>query len=674
MSSAADVKPKDTSEFDFLVSLHVALTTDVGSVLGISVRDDVRTIKNRLDNEGIAFLSKTLPRYFKDILHVLEMDEWSFTNTFSERAFGLTHALCQAGIPNFLKGILSVVLNDDASDIRRAECLRGLYQICAFLYKYEFPVNLELLVERMNASEELDRELPESFASVDDYGRRVLIYAEQALREVLRDLDLQDITPHPGSGAVYPSCSPWEKYYTPHDEKMEDWYDSGEYFLPSPDIRAEGFRLDWEKELVESEVDDFVDQGIHDAYQFQDNPSLAKLTGVPKDIRGPRMINVENSLRMRIQQGQRGALYDFVEKHPILRGHVNFTDQTINARLALSSSVDRKFATLDMKDASDRVSLALVRSIWPTRIVRQLEASRTEVCDIPNVTVRPGVVIPGRSFRMRKFAPMGSAVCFPVEALTFWALSVSALSIKYSRKTLAQVAKSVFVYGDDIIVPSEDATCVRTALELFALKFNADKCFEKGFFRESCGTDAYRGQVVTPIRLKKSMPKDESAVENLVSWISLADSLYERGYTRAAWLMVNHVERILGALPYSPVGAFLGWRNSGLVSAGMVVKKERDSLMVENRNPRFVGPIRPSPWYGGMRMKVWKLTALKHVATEEEFSEVNRYLRWFEPKRQPVAHESSCDRFLRELDNHCKSNEFVLRRTLALKKGWTLLT
>jgi hypothetical protein len=264
----------------------------------------------------------------------------------------------------------------------------------------------------------------------------------------------------------------------------------------------------------------------------------AKVVLVPKDSRGPRLISSEPLELQWIQQGLQRKLYDIIESHRMTAGRVNFTDQTVNRALALAGSKTGTWVTLDMKDASDRVSRQLVRRLFPDNWFEAMDACRSTGTRLPN----------GQFVELEKFAPMGSAVCFPVEALTFFALAVSTLRILkgYSR---AKALASVFVYGDDIICRVEDYDSVMHRFPLYGLMFNEGKCCVSGSFRESCGCDAFRGVDVTPIRLKKTWCPHSSDVQELASYVAHGNALYAAGYRRSFHTIRQLVENRYGPLP-----------------------------------------------------------------------------------------------------------------------------
>jgi hypothetical protein len=228
----------------------------------------------------------------------------------------------------------------------------------------------------------------------------------------------------------------------------------------------------------------------------------AKVLLVPKDCRGPRLISCEPRETMWIQQGLMRKLVTCLESHKATSGFVNFTDQTINARLAKLGSENRKLATLDLKDASDRVTVELVSLIFPTNWVDALLACRSGSTVMPDGTVVPLV----------KHAPMGSATCFPVMALCIWAIA----------KAVIPVHRKVYVYGDDVIVDTDVAEIVTSALERVGLAVNSNKSFVWGPFRESCGCEAVDGVDITPVRLRM-IPDDTP--EAKLKFIAFANNM-----------------------------------------------------------------------------------------------------------------------------------------------------
>lgn len=279
-----------------------------------------------------------------------------------------------------------------------------------------------------------------------------------------------------------------------------------------------------------------------------------KVTPVPKTRLKPRLIAIEPTAMQYAQQGLMRALVPLLEWGPQSAGLIGFTDQVPNQHLAERGSIDRQVATIDLSDASDRVSWSLVKSLfgwWPD-VVGALDASRSRNAMLPN-----GELLP-----LKKFASMGSAVCFPVEAMVFTAIAFAAIAdeIGSRKKALASCRGSFRVYGDDIIVPTEYAHLVVRDLEAYGLKVNASKTFVNGFFRESCGGDFYRGVPVNPVYLRVDIDTTRRDARWFSSTVETANLLADRGLTATAEFLRREVEKDLGPLPaIGRTSQGLGW-------------------------------------------------------------------------------------------------------------------
>lgn len=205
--------------------------------------------------------------------------------------------------------------------------------------------------------------------------------------------------------------------------------------------------------------------------------------------------------------------------------------QTVNATLALQSSSHGYFCTLDLSAASDRLSLLLVERVLPPEWFARLANVRSERTKLPD----------GSSLTLRKFGSMGNATTFPVQSLVYWGLIVAHL--RSLGIAMDEARSVVFAYGDDIICPSQYARSVMELLTSVGLKVNEGKSFSDGSFRESCGTHAYRGTLVTPAYLRTT----STSGPGLVSMCSCANSLYESGYVRAAASIFAKIENALGS-------------------------------------------------------------------------------------------------------------------------------
>jgi hypothetical protein len=82
---------------------------------------------------------------------------------------------------------------------------------------------------------------------------------------------------------------------------------------------------------------------------------------VPKTLKTPRIIAIEPTCMQYTQQSLLQLFVDTIESTDNVSSIVGFTDQTPNQRFAQQGSRDGTLATLDLSEASDRVSNQLVR-------------------------------------------------------------------------------------------------------------------------------------------------------------------------------------------------------------------------------------------------------------------------------------------------------------------------
>lgn len=529
------------SQVEFYLDLVVQLVRSdpPGLVRFKHIERDVLTLRQRTMHEGLSFLTKTLPKLGKALDAALVSRKLDVPHEFAK-------IRKNAGIPAFMQGYFSLLFDSDGVllDSATPEVVRHLRQVLLFAYKLEVPY-LHADEERVIASfVQTDKEL--EFVETA-YTSHLLDDVSRHVADIFEDFDPRDISPRHGPGAVATGERLEEKWeFSRLYKPIHSVYPYYEYFIVGG-ARELIDRLGWYKSLER------LDHG------------RAKVVLVPKDSRGPRLISCEPLEFQWIQQGLGRKIMQHLEKHRLTRGRVNFTLQEVNRSLALANSVSGEYATLDLKDASDRVSLALVRRAFSKvpGVLRALEACRTDETLLPS----------GESVTLRKYAPMGSALCFPVEATIFFSVIVSAISIRY-RLRRSEVGKRVFVYGDDIIIPVEWASQSMLALEAVGLKVNTSKCCITGFFRESCGMDAFKGEQVTPSRLRKQWTGRQSDASAYAGYISLANALSQKGYYLASGRIWKELHRVYGRIP-------AGLENSPYPCA---VVPTYEDVISENRN------------------------------------------------------------------------------------------
>lgn len=486
---------KTRSEKPWYTPMVVAfLCDDVPAILGTSqscFSRDIITLEKRLAHEGESFFTKTLPAFGKVIDLALQGHVPLATTSFKKCG--------RSALPAFLSALLRFVFKEDGWVLEspNTDAIKLLRQLCYWCKKIQKGFDDESTQKAAAEFIEIDKALPETSADIASANRHLAV-ARAIINAVFRDIgDVQNVCPKHGPGAVAGGEGPIGKRALAVSYK-----DLETVFRPIP----------WFRSLRDAAEDPHCVIG-RPKEQF----GLSRLAFVEKDSSGPRIIGLEPAEYMWCQQAVKQLMYAHIEAHRITRGQVNFTDQTINRELAMQW---RDFETLDMSKASDRNSMILVRSLFEeTRLWPYLSASRT-----------PGVRMPdGSVLYYKKFAPMGSALCFPVQSMVYYALAVAVLHLL--GWPLAIASKSVFVYGDDLIVPRGLFSDINAVFSSVGLVFNLSKCCIYGKFRESCGQDAFDGVDVTPARLKPAAMGDDVQKVKVIEHVN---ALFDLGYWNAS--------------------------------------------------------------------------------------------------------------------------------------------
>lgn len=236
---------------------------------------------------------------------------------------------------------------------------------------------------------------------------------------------------------------------------------------------------------------------------------------VPKSYKTFRTISMEPATLQYFQQGVWKVVDRMVARNSYLRSRIGFHDQVRNQQLARRGSIERNFATIDLSAASDSVSYKLVKQLFKgTWILRYLVALRSKRTILPD----------GRVIDLKKFAPMGSALCFPIETFVFASIC-EIVTREY------HVNGKYSVFGDDIIVPTQCVESVMQVLESLGFHVNRSKSFYKDdcWFRESCGGEYCDGFDVTPMKVSRRYASREQLVR-LTSLIDMANIAYSHNY------------------------------------------------------------------------------------------------------------------------------------------------
>lgn len=473
-----------------MTDLTASLLNDIQELHKISSREcrlDAEKMRLRALHEGTSFFTKTLPGLAKSLDKALTGSQFNTTSFKLRRGTKL---------PLFLHGLFKLVLDEDGFVLPRPDVLavRSIRQVGFMFYKFNLPYPEATTARYVDEYFSDDESLSLSDSMLTN---STIFYAQEVLDEVLKDFSFSLCVPKNGPGSVANRKSPWERF------RPYTFYEELDRLRPYPDMYFYN-----DRHLFDS-FDVYRDLEIAE-------DSVVQLIAVPKDSRGPRLISSEPSEKMTYQQFLKGILYPYIETHRITRGQVNFTDQTINGRLALEGSIEGVWATLDLSKASDLLSLELVDALFESTPIHEfLMGARSTHVRYRN-----------RTHRLRKYGPMGNALTFPVQALSFYSIIVGSLIADGVPKKIAH--KSVFVYGDDIIVPTEHVHLAIDSLQACGLRINTEKSCFSGCFRESCGVDACLGVDVTPVKVKETFQKQR--VTSLRSWVSYSNEFFWRGY------------------------------------------------------------------------------------------------------------------------------------------------
>lgn len=510
---------------------------------------DFKYISRRVEHEGSSFLTITLSSFARDFERSLELGCIG-----PDMFVGFHQPNRHMPFPAFLQGLVGRVFDGSGRllsdpDVEAIRCIR---QICLMWKKIQLPCSKERIDAAFDQFIQCDSEVP---TRPCDYPPRLL----SRFREVSQVLwshtltrvdeiiaDGEAMRPKHGPGATAQRISGNGKYV------LKEWHTRLEEAFPFT-----GYGL---ASLNQLEEDPFL-EGV--VFREPEDETPVRVIQVPKTLKTPRIIAIEPVCMQYTQQAVLEHLVDYLESRPLTAGHVNFTDQSINQRLALSGSKDGGYATLDLSEASDRVSLVLVEEMLSAPGLKHLKhailACRSTRADVPQ---GDGV----KTIHLNKFASMGSALCFPIESMVFYTICLTAmldeLNLPVTHENLLDMREHVWVYGDDIIVSTDKVLVVLDWLSSFKMKVNTNKSFWTGRFRESCGMDAFAGEAVTPVYLRRMPPEDKRSSAEVVSFVAFANQLYKNGYWYTARAVRVEVEAILGPLPHvldtSPV---LGWES-----------------------------------------------------------------------------------------------------------------
>jgi len=488
---------------------------------------DIITIEKRFKNEDFGFLSVALPALGDAFTKGIAFGEFTCP-------FGFKRAKGQA-IPRFLSGVLCEVfeplsgkLKEDA-DLGVIKCLREML----YLFKKT----------QVSASEEenLHKKAVAEFFRCDDEAAKVIIpdgyeyhigLVSRLVLLGLSSIPVDDIPYKHGPGAVF------EGY-----KANQKWSALTESVRNADSVLDDCGYDDFGVSLTELSERSVIGESSNRVYS-EDRVSgrTARLVTVPKNSTSRRTITVEPMLNQFVQQGLNTLLRNEISRCSVLSNCLALTDQSKNQQLALEGSLSGMWATIDLKSASDLLSVKLVETVFDGHGLffdRMMDCRSTYI---------ESSVIEGHM--LAKFAGMGNALTFPVQSVCFAVVCIAAILDQWGLKpTMARVrraSRQIRVFGDDIIIHTDYAQQCVNWLEVVGLKVNVNKSFLVGNFRESCGVDAYKGVDVTPLYVRTRPDQESEGPDSIASLVATSNLAWLRGLYSFATALAEEAEFRLG--------------------------------------------------------------------------------------------------------------------------------
>lgn len=287
-------------------------------------------------------------------------------------------------------------------------------------------------------------------------------------------------------------------------------------------------------------------------------PLPSEVRFVDKNLKVARSICMEPAKLMYFQQGVFHMMEDAVNDSP-LRRFIRLRDQSFNRGLAEFGSYTGSIDTLDLSAASDSLSMKVVRSVFPTNWKIFMLATRNPVVRTPDGLVS-----------IEKFAPMGSAVCFPAQCVFFTCLCIYAHILHHYEQHSSYDTEFVVrpfhvsnilpmiltnpgtygkmksryqplgVYGDDICCDYRVTAHVKSLLAHFGFEVNEDKSFTGSqAFRESCGGYYLHGVDVTPLYFRVKCVRRTIRYEHIYSQVHLINECFDKGFSTLRSFLIH---------------------------------------------------------------------------------------------------------------------------------------
>lgn len=276
---------------------------------------------------------------------------------------------------------------------------------------------------------------------------------------------------------------------------------------------------------------------IADQFGIAKSIRPAKLRVVPKNVLTRRIISTEPTTLMALQKYIKDPLYRWLRSE----FKINLFDQSRNQRFAEVASRTRDYATIDLSAASDRVPNNLVKELLRhTPLYFYTQYARSTHVQVGRT------IVP-----LNMHAPMGSALCFPIETLVF-ATIIEAAGEAIGRR------RPYGVYGDDLVVHKDIYDKVVEYLTRCGFVVNQSKTFEPSHpYKESCGAEYSNGCGLDIFRLSRqffwSPETIRSSPNEYTSIIETCNRLKSFGFKEARGYLLRKLLDEVPSVPFTRI-------------------------------------------------------------------------------------------------------------------------
>jgi len=531
---------------------------------------DVKYVESRTEHEGLSFLAITLAGFGKAIEKWLDQ---GFVVPSDAPGFKRTPGR-RCGLPAFMQGFLGRVFDPSSGtllDEPDIEAIFAIRQLTLGFSKIALPrtsltgksfqvVTPERERQAMLDYVQCEQEVKFHDSILDplymeDFKRVSGVLFGKYFAEMEEILSHTKLIPKHGPGATADKLSSngkWNQQTWP--ARLESVFKAQDYLAPNHSFRTGSVEdvcysmsaTVWAKSQSGASVD-FLEPGAE---------MPVRVITVPKTLKAPRIIAIEPTCMQYMQQAVLGLMLDRLKEDDFLRSVIGITDQEPNRRMAREGSLSGDLATLDLSEASDRVSNQHVLNLFDgyPLLLEAIQSTRSRKADVPGFGV----------LRLAKFASMGSALCFPIESMVFLTIIFLGiereLSVPLSSETVInRFRQQVRVFGDDLIVPRDYVLSVVDELCTFGYKVNTSKSFWTGRFRESCGREYFDGHDVSIVKVRQVLPTRRQDATGVIAAVSLRNQFYWSGLWKSAAFMDTYIRSVIRHFPnVAPTSPVLG--------------------------------------------------------------------------------------------------------------------